>query len=335
METQLLTLGLSSQYRETRPAPRSLDWPDIEIGRSPGRGHVFPAKRISPFGVRPGLFFALSLAFAPGLCAASTVRGHLETDDLPPYLRDRGNGIALSMFGTYIQKGQWLVYPFFEYYRDSNAEYKPAELGYSEDRDYRGDFEASEELILLAYGVSDRLAIELEAAVIQAELEKEPGDAPELPNEIEESGLGDVEGQLRWRWSAESAQRPEIFSYFETVFPTQDEGSLIGTTDWELKVGSGVSRGFGFGTVTGRVAVEYDAAESEVAVGEMAIEYLRRVSGKFRVFGGVEGSEDEWEAITEVQFHANPRVFFKVNNAFGMTSKAPGWAPEIGVMFAF
>ena len=29
-----------------------------------------------------------------------------ETDNLPYYLKDRGEGVSLSMFGTYINKGQ-------------------------------------------------------------------------------------------------------------------------------------------------------------------------------------------------------------------------------------
>jgi hypothetical protein len=28
-------------------------------------------------------------------------------------------------------------------------------------------------------------------------------------------------------------------------------------------------------------------------------------------------------------------MFLKVNNAFGVTSKATDWAPEIGIVFAF
>jgi hypothetical protein len=50
----------------------------------------------------------------------------------------RGSGQPTSMFGTYIRKGELLIYPFFEYYRDHNFEYKPAELGYGLDRDFRG-----------------------------------------------------------------------------------------------------------------------------------------------------------------------------------------------------
>lgn len=282
------------------------------------------------FAVVAILGFLLAAGPAP---AGAQSRAQLDTEHLPAYLRDRGTGIPLSMFGTYIQPGQLFVYTFFEYYRDANYEYKPAELGYTEDRDYRGDYEASEELLFVAYGVTDRLAIEIEGAVIQAELERSSGDASGLPEELEESGIGDVEGQLRWRWSPETSTRPEVFSYFETVGPTQDEGALIGTSDWEFKLGSGVVRGFGWGTMTARAAVEYDKAESKFDVGEIAIEYLRRLSRSWRVYGGVEGTQDEVELITELQWHVAGNVVLKVNNGFGLTSKATDWAPEVGLLF--
>lgn len=54
-----------------------------------------------------------------------------------------------------------------------------------------------------------------------------------------------------------------------------------------------------------------------------------------RLFGAVEGSEDEVELITEAQWFLRPNVFLKLNNAVGITSKATGWAPEIGVMWSF
>ena len=49
---------------------------------------------------------------------------------LPVYLRDRGTGLPTSMFGTYIRKHELLVYPFFEYYRNDDEEYEPADIGY-------------------------------------------------------------------------------------------------------------------------------------------------------------------------------------------------------------
>lgn len=280
------------------------------------------------------IILALGLAMLPA-AAAGAVRGHLDTDDLPAYLRDRGEGIALSQFGTYIQTGQVVVYPFFEHYRDRNFEYAPNELGYGLDEDYRGSYTASEGLLFVAFGVSDRLAIELEGAVISAELETAPDDPTAIPAKISESGIGDVEGQLRWRWRRESPGRAEVFSYFETVGPTQSGGSLIGTSDWEFKLGSGLTRGFGFGTMTARLAVEYDRAEKAFGLGEMAVEVLRRLSSSWRVYGGLEGNEDEIELITEAQWHLGPGAFLKLNNGFGVTSKATDWAPEVGVVFSW
>lgn len=34
------------------------------------------------------------------------------SEELPRYLRDRGTGVATSMFGTFIEPGQFLFYPF-------------------------------------------------------------------------------------------------------------------------------------------------------------------------------------------------------------------------------
>lgn len=247
--------------------------------------------------------------------------------------RDRGSGIPASMFGVYIERGEWLLYPFFEYYRDSDMEYSPDEFGFGLDADFRARYRASESLLFLGYGLTDRLAIEFEAAVINARLMKAPADPSAMPAELKESGLGDVEGQLRYRWNRETDRAPEVFSYFETVFPLQKNKVLIGTQDWEFKYGTGAVRGFSFGTMTVRAAMEYDAAEGQLALGEVAIEYLRRVNSRLRLYAGVEGSEDEIEGITEVQWSIRPNVLLKINNAFGLTSKATDWAPEIGVLF--
>lgn len=276
------------------------------------------------------------LCLLPGPAAAETsIRGHLETDGLPAYLRDRGAGVPTSMFGTYIQKGQWLVYPFFEFYHNREYEYAPEEYGAVGEHLFYGEYEATEELIFLSYGLTDRLAVEFEAALIQAEFEKNARDDSSLAPERSESGIGDVEGQFRYRWIEESLSRPEAFSYLEWVAPTQDEGSLIGTSAIELKLGSGVIRGFGFGTMTVRAAVEYDGADEEVAIGELALEYLRRVSSSWRLYAGVEGTQDEVELITEVQWHLAPNAMLKMNNAFGVSEKANDWAPEVGLLFSF
>jgi len=255
-------------------------------------------------------------------------------ETLPTYLKDRGRGVATSMFGTYIRKDELIVYPFFEYYRDRDFEYKPEEFGFAGALDFRGRYHASEGLLFVAYGLTDDLAVEAEAAVIKASLEKSPQDPSALPARIEESGLGDVEAQLRWRWRKEDERRPELFSYFEAVFPHHEDKALIGTPGWELKLGTGLVRGFKWGTLTARIAVEYtEASTSQFDLGEYAVEYLKRVSPRWRFYAGLEGTQDELSLITEVQWHLSRHAFIRLNNGLGLTSKATGWTPEVGILF--
>src|SRR3979411_477529 len=70
-----------------------------------------------------------------------------------PYLADRGTGIATSMFGEYVRKGELLVYPFYEF-TSQKLEYKPSELGFGLNQDFRGQFREHEAMLFLAYGVS-------------------------------------------------------------------------------------------------------------------------------------------------------------------------------------
>jgi hypothetical protein len=274
-------------------------------------------------------YYAIVLAItAVAVTQKAAAQGPIERQ------HDRGPGIPTSMFGTYIQRGEWLLYPFLEYYRDKNLEYSPDEFGYALDADFRGQYRATEGLMFLAYGLTDRLAFEMEAAVIRARFRKAPDDPSAMPSVIEESGLGDVEGQLRFRWNRETDHAPEVFSYFETVLPLQKNKVLIGTQDWEFKFGTGFVRGFSWGTMTVRGAMEYDAADKNLALGEVAVEYLRRVNSRIRLYAGVEGTQDEIEGITEVQWFLRPNLVLKINNAFGLTSKATDWAPEFGLMFS-
>lgn len=275
---------------------------------------------------------------APAALAASAPRSPLAAASapLPGHLRDRGEGLATSMFGTYVRRGEWIVYPFFEYYRDDDYEYSAQELGYAGDTDHRGRYRASEGLLFLAYGLGENVAVELEAAYISASLDRPPDDVSGGPARIEESGLGDVEGQLRWRWSRESDSRPELFSYLEAVVPHGQEKVLIGTPGWELKLGTGVVKGFGFGTLTARVAVEYsEASSSHFDLGEYALEYLRRLSPSVRVYIGLEGTQDELSLVGELQWHFSRHGFLKLNSGLGLTAKATDWAPEVGIAFVF
>ena len=124
-----------------------------------------------------------------------------------------------------------------------------------------------------------------------------------------------------------------MFSYFETVFPLQTDRVLIGTQNWEFKLGTSLIKGFSFGTFALRAAMEYDTGESELEPGEYALEYVNRLSPSWRIYAGVEGAQDEVELIAEVQWHIVPdTVVLKLNSAFGLTSKATDWAPEVGIL---
>jgi hypothetical protein len=261
--------------------------------------------------------------------------GTAAAQEATPFLNDRGTGVATSMFGTYVRKGEWLLYPFFEYYRDSDLEYAPSEFGVPGDQDYRARYRAREGLFFVSYGITDDLAVEFEAATIRATFEKSSADLTAVPARIEESGLGDIEGQVRWRWRRETVQRPEVFSYAELVVPHHRDRPLTGTAGWEIKLGSGVTRGFAWGTLTGRAALEYDSSStSQLDLGEYAVEYLKRVSPRWRAYVGIEGNSDEVALLTEVQFHLSPAVFVRLNNGVGLTSKATDWSPEVGVVFS-
>ncbi len=277
------------------------------------------------------------LARVLGIAFAALVSGgEAGAQELPVHLRDRGTGVKASQFGTYVRQGELLVYPFFEWYYDSDLEYKPIELGYGVDQDYRGRYRASEGLLWLGYGLTPDLALEFEAAVISARLEKSPQDISTMPAVVKESGLGDVEAQVRWRFRRETQRRPELFTYFETVFPFQKSKRLIGTQNYELKLGVGAIRGGPSGTWTLRAAAEYNAEERKFEPGEYAIEYLKQVSPAWRVLALIEGNQiDEIALITEIQWRFLPRAVLKVNNGLGLTKNATDFAPEVGVMFAF
>jgi hypothetical protein len=282
---------------------------------------------VSPFFASL-LFFSLLVIFA----FPRTVKA----DDLPYYLMDRGKGLPTSLFGTYIEKGQFLVYPFYEYTYNSGEEYTPSEFGFSSDQEFEGTSKEHEILLFLSYGVTDWLSVELEGApYTRKELEKDGDDTSNMPDEIDESGLGDVEAQVRWRWNRETEVIPEFFSFFEVAFPFQENKDLIGTQDWEFGLGAGVIKGFRWGTLTARGSILYEEGDGDLESGEYAFEYLKRVSPKWRLFGAVEGEDDEVSLIGEVQYFIRDDIFLKLGSGFGLTDQAPDFAPEVGVMFVF
>ena len=277
----------------------------------------------------------VSLALVPVMIAPAATLAAGE-DGLPPYLRDRGNGLATSLFGTYVAKGELLVYPFYEYTLNKDQEYKPSELGFAGDHDYRGRYTEHEALLFLSWAASENVAFEFESALYStATQHKAAADTSTVPAKLEESGFGDTQAEVRWRWWKESERRPEFWSYFEAVFPFQKNRHLIGTQDWELIQGFGLTRGFSFGTLTARASASYTAEDKTVIFGEFALEYLKRLSPKWRVVLAMEGEQDEVAIIGEAQLRMGPRAVLKLNNGFGVTTKAPDLAPEVGIALTF
>ena len=88
--------------------------------------------------------------------------------------------------------------------------------------------------------------------------------------------------------------------------------------------------------MTLRTGIEYTREERKFDAGEYAIEYLRRLSPRWRVAALIEGVQlDEVALITEIQWHFLPRAFLKINNGWGLTRNATDYAPEVGVMLSF
>lgn len=256
---------------------------------------------------------------------------------LPRYLYDRGDGIPTSLFGTYVREKELLVYTFYEYTRSKNFEYKPSELGHVGENDFFGKAYEREHLLFLAYGFSDSLAIEFESALYgSVDFRKDPSDTSTVPGTIRESGLGDTETNIRWRFQKETATRPETTFFFKTVFPLQKDKKLLGTQNWELEPGIVLTKGFSFGTLALRLSSVYDSGERKMELlGEYAIDYVKRLSQNWRVAVSLEGEQDVLSLIGEVQYTLGKNATLKINSGFGVTKKAPDFAPEIGVLFRF
>jgi len=276
---------------------------------------------------------AILLALLVGASSAATAQ---PDEGGEPWLTDRGPGIPTSLFGTYVEEGEILVYPFYEYTTTSAFEYHPSELGHVGSTDYLGELVEHEYLLFFAWGISDRVAIEVEGALYaKSEFTKASDDPSAVPDRIPESGLGDVEGQVRWRWRKETAERPEYYSFVEVVLPLQENKLLIGTQDWEGAFGFGMLRGTRWGSINARASIAYDGDGSQVELGEFGVEILKRVSPRLRWLAALEGESDELAAIGELQWHPSERGYFKFNCGFGLSEKAPDFAPEIGYVFRF
>ena len=285
---------------------------------------------------RAGRALLTALALLASFQAARAEEPPRQDASPPAFLADRGPGIATSLFGTYVRKGEWLGYVFYEYTKNSDHEYSPEDIGLAGNQEFFGSLREHEHLVFLSYGLSERIALELEGSLAtRATLERPPADTSGGPARLKESGLGDVEAQVRWRWLAETGRRPELFSFFEVGFPLQKDQVIIGIQDWEYALGLGIIKGRRWGTLTGRLSVLYDRAEGALESGEFAVEYLKRVSRVWRFVAALEGESDEVELILEAQARLNPHVLLKLNSGFGVTSKAADFAPEAGVLFSW
>jgi len=288
--------------------------------------------QIRPSSIAPYLAaVALGVGGEAELCRAA------EPARLPAYLSDRGDGIPTSLLGTYVREKEFIFYPFYEYTRFKKFEYKPSELGFTGDQEYFGKVVEREALLFLAYAFNDSLAIEFESAVhASANFTKAPEDNSSLPASIRESGLGDTETNIRWRYLKETESRPELTFFMKTVFPLQRDKKLLGTPAWEFAPGVVVTKGYSFGTLAGRLAAAYDTGEHKVKFDEWAVDYVKRLDSNWRFVLSLEGAQlDEVSLIGELQYTLTKNAVLKLNMGVGVTTKAPTYAPEIGVMFRF
>lgn len=275
----------------------------------------------------------ITLLLLSACLTAPAVSAMPEDDD---YLADRGTGMHTSLFGSYVRDQELLFYAFWEYNKLSDFEYSPSELGYPDPNDYFGSGFETEYLIFFGYGFSDSFAMEFESALrAKAVLNKSPADPSALPAYIEESGLGDTEIQFRWRTRKETADSFERIWFLKTVFPLQDDNSLLGTSEWELEGGINLTKGYSWGTLMYKAAIGFNTGENQLELGEFAIEYVKRTSDRWLWVASIEGEQDEIQLIGEAQFSFGRNMVLKLNSGFGLTKKASDFAPEVGVMWSF
>jgi hypothetical protein len=261
----------------------------------------------------------------------------LAQENKSDFLKDRGTGISTSIFGTYVRKGELIVYPFFEYSSDHNMEY-PLQFSPGNNNDFRGRFRGYQEQIFISYGLTNRFALEFEVSHMNATFRKSLKDTSPSPAKIEESGFGDIEGELRFCFKKENEHFPEIFGYVEILVPSNKNKVLIGDSNWDLKPGIGLIKGFDWGTMTIRADLEYNMEGSNLDIGEFAIEYLKRLSPSLRlnlsIDGGEGGAPDEWVFNSGIQWRISDHIFFKFDNSLGFFSKSMDWAPQAGLLFS-
>jgi len=199
---------------------------------------------------------------------------------------DRGPGIRTSMVETYVEPGQFIIYPFYAYSWDHNYEYQPSMFGIGLDQDFHGTYRTNEAQLFLAYGVTDWLAVELEGSRIIADFTKDPNDASGTPASLRESGTADIAGQIRLRLAPERGRRPELFAAVELLPPQQSGSALIGDEQWDVKGELGAARAYRWGTMTFRTTIEYNRGDTHWDLGETSLEYLKRLSPAWRRAAG-------------------------------------------------
>ena len=285
--------------------------------------------------------FASSILVAVVAALTSAAPSHAsEHEGLPHYLADRGDGILLSILGTYVRAKEFIVYPFYEYTRTSKFEYSPDELkvtGPDSSKEFFGKMVEKEFLLFFAYGLSKSLAVELESAVHSSvDFTKSPEDNTGTPDTLKESGLGDTEMNVRYRWREETETKHEILFFFKTEFPLQKKKTLLGTKDWNFELGTVWTKGYSFGTLSYKISAAYDREDKKVELEEWTIDYLKRLNDTWKLALSIEGDQlDEVSVIGELQYRLGKNAMLKLNTGIGITKKAPDWAPEIGILFRF
>ncbi len=274
----------------------------------------------------------LAAALGIGLGPAAAQSG-----SQPDFLADRGDGIRTSLLATYIKPREFIFYPFYEYTKTSNYEYMASDLGYTGFVDYLGKKVDHEYLVFLSYAWNDSWMFEFESALhAKVKFEKAANDpVTAVPREIRESGLGDTEMQVRWRYSKETETRPEVTLMFQAEFPLQRKKKLLGTQAWGFGTGFVLTKGYSFGTMSLRGQVNYDRGDRKFGFGEYAIDYLKKLSPQWTVALTLEGEESEISVIGEVQYALSKNATLKLNLGQGLTRKDRQTAPEIGVLFRF
>ncbi len=249
---------------------------------------------------------------------------------------ERSSGIPTSQFGIFVSRGELLVFPFAAITRDHNREYQPAQLGYGLSEDFRGHFRSTQAQLFVAYGVTDWLAIELEGARLSARLDKSPSDPSAVPARIEESGIGDIEGNVRIRFMMEGARRPQLYGFVELTPRTLAGKRLIGEQYWDAKPGVGLVRSFRWGTINARIAAEWNREAKSPDLGEVELEYLKRLTPRFGInlalAGGESGTNDEWTVVGGLRWKLTRWVALKLDGTFGIMSKATDLETQAGVL---